>query len=103
VLPLDTQTNFNYSRYGSAAAKPLLDELAATQDEAKQKEIVLKLEKVFADEAPYVPMWTLPGDWWYSTKNFTDWPDQTKVLSGPVRGVGFTGEQLYILTGVKPR
>jgi peptide/nickel transport system substrate-binding protein len=103
VLPLDTQTNFNYSRYGSAAAKPLLDEFAATQDEAKQKEIVLKLEKVFADEAPYVPMWTLPGDWWYSTKNFTDFPDQTKVLSGPVRGVGFTGEQLYVLTGVKPK
>jgi peptide/nickel transport system substrate-binding protein len=103
VIPLGTNTNYNYSRYGSQAAAPLLDQFAGTQDEAKQKEIALQLEKVYADEAPYVPMWTLPGDWWYSTKNFTDFPDQTKVLSGPVRGVGFTGEQLYVLTEVKPK
>src|SRR5207253_2505764 len=81
------------------AAEPLLAQLATTADPAQQKTLSQQLMKVFADNAPVVPMWPQPTFDEYSTKRFTGWPtkDDPYVLGTPQQ---LTPDQLLIMTAI---
>ena len=102
VVPVGQTANANYSRVAIPAADPILAQLAATSDPAQQKTLSQQLMKVFADNAPVVPMWPQPTFDEYSTKRYTGWPtkDDPYVLGTPQ---DVTPDQLLILTAIKPK
>jgi peptide/nickel transport system substrate-binding protein len=76
VMPVGEKTLENYHRYGDPAADALLDEFAATTDEAEQHAIVDQLQAEFDKQAPVIPLF--PGPEWgaYTDARFTGWPTE---------------------------
>ena len=66
----------NFHRYGSEDGTKLLDEFAATSDEATQKDVVNKLQALFNEEAPLIPLFTGPEWGAYSDTRFTGFPSE---------------------------
>lgn len=90
----------NWHRYVSEAADELLDQFAASTDQAEQMEIAAQLQMLFAEEAPALPLF--PGPHWgeYNTMRFTDFPNEENpyaVLAGYDNP-----ERLFALTTIKP-
>jgi peptide/nickel transport system substrate-binding protein len=103
VVPWGTFTMVNFAHYASKAADPLLAEMASTTDRAKQVEAAQKLMKIFADEAPVIPLWS-GLDWAiFSTKNFTNWPSQQNNYSLAFPQGGVDPEQLIVMTSIMPK
>jgi peptide/nickel transport system substrate-binding protein len=69
-------SNENWHRFVSEKASALLDEFAATADEAKQKDLMNQIQQVFVDEFPAIVMY--PGPQWgqYNSKRFTGFPNE---------------------------
>jgi peptide/nickel transport system substrate-binding protein len=103
MAPQGQPSGANYARYDSPAADDLLAQWAATSDLTKQKDLAQQLMKVFADEAPIIPLWAGPVLFEYSTKNITDWPDASNpyALGMPQGDVNPT--LLILLTTIKPK
>jgi peptide/nickel transport system substrate-binding protein len=76
VLPVGEKAFQNYHRFGLPAADDLLDEFAASADEAGQAAAMNELQAVFAENAPTVPLF--PGPRWgaYNTSRFTGFPNE---------------------------
>jgi peptide/nickel transport system substrate-binding protein len=98
LLPIGTATTFgkNPWRFSDPAVEPLLDMLATNPDDAVQMQAAIELQKLFAQDAPFIPMWSQPTFLCYSNKNFTNWPSADNPYAG-----GTQSEQLLILTNVK--
>ncbi len=93
----------NWHRYVSERADELLDQFAATSDEAEQRQIAEQLQQTFVDELPAVPLF--PGPMWYeyNTRRFTDFPNEENPYAvGSPFGAG-TPEQLILMTTVRPK
>jgi peptide/nickel transport system substrate-binding protein len=79
-----TPTYQNIERFQNADAAQLFKEYpAATTDAARQK-ILDQLEKIFADNLPWIPMfyWGSYGDW--STAKVTGFPTPSNPYFTPV-------------------
>lgn len=76
VKPVGEQTFSNYHRFSDPRADALLDQFAATADEATQHDIVNQLQAVYDEVAPAVPLF--PGPEWgaYTDVRFTGWPTE---------------------------
>jgi peptide/nickel transport system substrate-binding protein len=102
--PVGENSNENWGRYISKDADALLEEFALTSDPAKQKEIMGKLQMVFINEAPVLPLF--PGPDWYefSTARFTGWPskDNNYVPGIPYSNTPYN-TPLIVLTTIKPK
>jgi peptide/nickel transport system substrate-binding protein len=104
VRPVGENASENWGRYVSKDADKLLDEFAVTSDPAKQKEIMNKLEMVFVNETPVLPLF--PGPDWYefSTARFTGFPDKDNNYAP---GIPYADNPynatLIILTTLKPK
>jgi peptide/nickel transport system substrate-binding protein len=102
--PVGENASENWGRYVSKDADKLLDEFAVTSDPARQKEIMNKLEMVFVNEAPVIPLF--PGPDWYefSTARFTGFPDKDNNYAP---GIPYADNPynatLIILTTIKPK
>lgn len=97
--PIGESASENWHRFKSPEADALLDQFAATSDEAKQKEIAGKLQQFYADNAPAIPLF--PGPQWgeFNTMRFTGFPnekDPYTLLST------YANERLILLTTIKP-
>lgn len=89
----------NYHLFGSPDATELLSQFAASSDEAQQKEIVNKLQALFNELAPVVPLY--PGPEWgsYSTERFTGWPS----ADNPYATLSYrAGTTVLVLTSLEP-
>ena len=61
----------------------LINEFNKTKDEAKLKGIASKIEKIFLEELPYIPLW-YNGLWFQaSTAVWTNWPDEKNPYAYP--------------------
>ena len=68
---VDASPTGNWEHYSNPEGAALLKQFKATLDPAKQKAIAYKLQKIFLDELPYVPLFIGPRWSTYSTKHFT--------------------------------
>jgi peptide/nickel transport system substrate-binding protein len=103
VAPEGQPTFANFARYASPAADELLTQFANTTDEGKQKELAQQLQKVFADEAPVIPLWPAPVYEFYSTKNFTGWPGEDNPYAYGFPQGALYPEELIVMTTIKPK
>ena len=103
VVPWGTFTMVNFAHYGSKTADALLTDFASTADKAKQIDDAHKLQKVFADEAPVIPLWS-GLDWGvFNNANFTGWPTQQNNYSLAFPQGGVDPEQIIVMTTIKPK
>ncbi len=84
TAPLGKNASSNYTRYSNPATDALIDDFGGA-DEAKQKEIVNKLQEVMLNEVPLIPTTESVSWFQYSTKDFTGWPtaDDPYALPAP--------------------
>jgi peptide/nickel transport system substrate-binding protein len=74
----------NWEHFATAKAAPLLNQWKTTLSVAKQKQIAVKLEKIFLQTLPIVPV--MIGARWstYSTKYFHCFPTQKNFYADPI-------------------
>ena len=65
----------NWHRYASVAAKPLFDELERTQDPARERQLTDRLQHLFVEEAPAIPLFPNPSWGEFNTSRFAGFPD----------------------------
>lgn len=103
VVPWGTFTMVNFAHYGSPAADALLEQMAATTDRAKQVELAQQVQKVFADEAPVIPLWS-GLDWAiFNNATFSNWPSQENNYSLAFPQGGVDPEQIIVMTSIMPK
>ncbi len=102
VLPVGTPTTFGVNpwRFSDPAADPLLETLASNTDENAQMQAGIELQKLFAKNAPFIPMWSQPTFTCWSNKNFTGWPTKDDPYAAAYPGINATSEQLIVLTTI---
>jgi peptide/nickel transport system substrate-binding protein len=100
---IGTVAGENWHRYKSEKADELLNQFAATSDEAEQKAIAEQLQQTFAAEAPAVPLFPGPSWYEYNTTRFEGFPTKDNPYAvGSFFHQG-TPEQLIVMTTVKPK
>jgi len=68
-----------------------------------QKQAAMDLQKIFADNAPVIPMYYAPTFYCYNDKNVTGWPtaDNPYAYPMPISGGTVDPGQLIVLTTIK--
>jgi peptide/nickel transport system substrate-binding protein len=67
----------NFGRYNNPEATALLKEYASASDDAARTAALDKIQKIFVDEVPAIPIGTHPQLGEYNTRKFTGWPSET--------------------------
>ena len=101
VKPLRVAALGNWQRYGSKRADVLLAQFEREADPAKQHALADGLQRVFAEEAPAIPLYANPSWSEFNTRRFTGFPtaqDPTSDAS-PNR----VPECLLVLTSLRAR
>jgi peptide/nickel transport system substrate-binding protein len=94
---IGTSSSENWHRFQLEEADALLEQFAATSDEAKQATIAAELQALYAEHAPAIPLF--PGPQWgeYNTQRFEGFPNEENpyaLLST------YSGERLLVMTTV---
>lgn len=100
VKPVGKKAADNYQRFGDPRADALLQQIAGTGDPAAQTEAVNKLQELFNENAPVIPLF--PGPEWgaFNDTRFIGWPtEQNPYASLSAR----SGRTVIILTSLEPR
>jgi len=81
---VDSSATGNWEHYQNAQGATLLRQFKGTLDPNKQKQIAYKLEKIFLNDLPFIPLF--PGPRWstYSTKYFTGFPSWKNQYADPI-------------------
>jgi peptide/nickel transport system substrate-binding protein len=74
----------NFERNSNAAAVPFLRQFKGTLDRKKQLAAAYKLQEIFLDELPYVPLFIGPRWSTYSTKYFKGWITWQNQYADPI-------------------
>jgi peptide/nickel transport system substrate-binding protein len=101
VVPVGQNAVGNWHRYASEAARPIFAELERTTDPAHERELTAKLQQIFVDEAPAIPLFPNPSWGEFNDARFTGFPDQANAwaeLSPNKRP-----DCLLVLTAIRPR
>jgi len=64
----------NWEHFADPAASPLLARFRGTDDPAVQRRIAVRLEQIFLDDLPFVPLFAAPTWSTYSTRYFVGFP-----------------------------
>ena len=99
VIPVGEQSFQNYHRFGLPEADSLLAEFAAASDPTVQAKVMDRLQELFAENAPAVPLF--PGPKWgaYNTTRFTGFPDEDNPYA-PLSTRSATS--VLVLTTIEP-
>jgi peptide/nickel transport system substrate-binding protein len=104
VLPVGTDTGLgvNMWRYSNKDADAALLKFASTSDPAVQKEAAMELQKIFADNAPVIPMYYAPTFYCYNDKTVTGWPNAENPYAYPmpIATTNSDAGQLIVLTTI---
>jgi peptide/nickel transport system substrate-binding protein len=101
VFPLDKPAPGNWHRYASAAAAPVFAELERTTDPTRERELEVKLQQIFVDEAPAIPLFPNPAWGEYNDRRFEGFPDAEHPWAS--LSPNQMPDALLVLTALKPR
>jgi peptide/nickel transport system substrate-binding protein len=74
----------NFERHSNAAAAAILRQFKGTLDRKKQLQAAYKLEAMFLDQMPFIPLFTAPLWSTYSTKFFKGWITWQNQYANPI-------------------
>jgi len=103
VKPVGTVTVSNWHRYASPAADRLLTEFEREADPAGQRRLSTALQRVFAAEAPAIPLYPNPSWAEFNTSRFQGFPTAARPYADPSPNKFDRGETLLVLTALEPR
>lgn len=100
---IGTAAATNWHRYASPAADSVLARFEVVSDPSEQLRLAHRLQHVFVDEAPAIPLF--PGPSWaaYSTRRFTGFPSPEDPYADPSPNKFARGEVLLVLTKLRAR
>jgi hypothetical protein len=75
VMPVGEAAMRNWHRFGSAEADVLLARFEQTTDAAEQRLIVGELQRIFAEQAPAIPLFPSPAWGVYNDERIVGWPN----------------------------
>lgn len=99
VKPVGEKATENYHRFGDPAADRLIDAFAATTDPKVQQAKAGELQKLFAADAPVVPLFAGPEWGAYTDARFTGWPTKDNPYATLSNRSGTT---VLVLTTLRP-
>ncbi|THG35465.1 ABC transporter substrate-binding protein [Glaciibacter flavus] len=70
------QVSDNFGRYSNPEATKLLQQYASASDDATRTDALAKIQKIFVDDVPAIPIGTHPTLAEYNTRTFTGWPSE---------------------------
>ena len=76
VKPIGEIADLNWHRFGSKEADILIQDFEKTSDQDKIKEIIYKLQHLFIENAPGIPLFAEPAWGQCNTKYFTNFPSK---------------------------
>ena len=72
----DGKVSDNFGRYDNPDATALLKEYAQASDESTRTAALEKLQKIFVEDVPAIPIGTHPQLGEYNTRTYTGWPSE---------------------------
>ena len=103
VAPPGQFSMMNFAKYGNKDADALLAEFAGTTDQEAKKQAMYKLEALFAQEAPSIPLW-VGSDWAiFNNTHFTGWPTKENDYSQAFPNGNNTPEWLIVMLTITPK
>jgi peptide/nickel transport system substrate-binding protein len=73
----DGKVSDNFGRYNNPEATALLKEYAQASDDATRTEALNKIQKIFVEDVPAIPIGTHPQLAEYNTRTYTGWPSES--------------------------
>ena len=101
VKPEGEAASVNWQRYANPVADKLLEQFATTSDFEQQKQAAAGLQKLYAENAPAIPLF--PGPQWgeYNDTPFTGFPDENNPYA--LLSTYQFPDRLLVMTTVKPQ
>ncbi len=103
VKPIGEAATGNWQRYGSPAADSAFTAFEREPDPAAQHRIADRMQQIFVDEAPAIPLYPNPSWAEYNTGRFTGFPSAEDPYADPSPNKFDRGECLLVLTTLRPK
>ena len=103
VKPLGQVSAGNWHRYASPAADAALARFESASDPAEQRRLGVELQRLFAAEAPAIPLYPNPSWAEFNTRRFTGFPTASDPYADASPNKMERGEILLVLTSLRPR
>jgi peptide/nickel transport system substrate-binding protein len=103
VKPVGEVAAGNWHRYGSPAADSALTAFEREPDPAAQRQISDRMQQIFSEEAPAIPLYPNPSWAEYNTERFSGFPSAQDAYADPSPNKFDRGECLLVLTSLRPR
>jgi peptide/nickel transport system substrate-binding protein len=99
LKPVGEAADFNFGRYDDPEVTAALNEYATTTDDAARQSALERIQKIFVEQVPAMPIGTRPFISEYNTRNYVGWPseDDPYVNADPTQPTA-----VYILTKLQP-
>ena len=101
VSPVGQSVVGNWHRYGSASAVEIFDALERTRDPEQERSLESRLQKLFVEEAPAIPLFPNPSWGEFNTSRFEGFPDAENPWAA--LSPNKKPECLLVLTELRPR
>jgi len=101
LQPIGETADVNWHRFSLAAADSLFRKYEKTSDEDEIKEIIYKLQNLFVEQAPSIPLFAEPAWAECNTKFFTNFPSAENPYA--TLSPNYSPEQLFVLLNVRSR
>ncbi|MDH3215193.1 MAG: ABC transporter substrate-binding protein [Candidatus Krumholzibacteria bacterium] len=103
LKPLGETSHGNWHRYASAEADAALAAFELEPDPEVQRRLADELQRIFASEAPALPLYPNPSWAEYNTSRFEGFPSEENPYADPSPNKFDRGECLLVLTNLTPR
>lgn len=101
VKPIGELAASNWHRFGSPEADKLLRAFEKSTDPVMQKKLVTKLQEVFVEQVPAIPLFPSPAWAAFNTRRFLGFPTADNPYAVP--SLNSQPEYLLALTSIRPR
>ena len=103
VEPVGEIAPGNWHRFGSARADSVLKAFEGEPDPDGQRELAVKLQRIFVDEAPAIPLYPNPSWAEFNIGRFDGFPTAENPYADPSPNKTGAGEVLLVLTTLRPK
>ena len=83
TAPVGEQAGTNYSRWSDPEVDALVAQARVSLDEGEKKGIYEQIQRVTAEELPYIPVLVVPTVTYFSTDDATGWPTEDDLYAFP--------------------